>query len=233
MKIAGIVLFALLALEAYPATSQDIATSTADSQPAASAVQGPSLAVRAPRYRIRASDSMDLVFALSPEFNQAVTVQPDGYIALQSAGTILAQGLTVPELAKAITRAYAGILHDPVVTIELKDFDKPYFIAEGQVIKPGKYDLRSDLTLTQGVAIAGGFNERAKHSQVVLFRQLPDGSYHARVVNVKKLLAARNLNEDIPLRPGDVLYVPQSRFSRIRPYIPSTTMGAYMGTQAY
>ena len=45
---------------------------------------------------------------------------------------------------------------------------------------------------------------------------------------MKKLLASRNLSEDIQLQPGDMLYVPQSAFSKIRPFIPTSSMGAYL-----
>jgi protein involved in polysaccharide export with SLBB domain len=53
----------------------------------------------------------------------------------------------------------------------LKDFEKPYFVAGGRVARPGKYDLRGDTTVSQGIALAGGFLDSAKHSQVVLFRR--------------------------------------------------------------
>ena len=96
----------------------------------------------------------------------------------------------MPELTETVKTAYARTLHNPVITIGLKDFEKPYFIASGQVEKPGKYDLRSDLTVTEAVAIAGGFNDKAKHSQVVLFRPVPGGGYEAKIAKCKK--AARN-----------------------------------------
>jgi polysaccharide export outer membrane protein len=115
----------------------------------------------------------------------------------------------------------------------LKDFEKPYFIAAGQVAKPGKYDLRSDLTVTEAVAIAGGFNDKAKHSQVVLFRPLRGGGYEAKLLNVKKLLATRNLSEDVQLQPGDMLYVPQNELSKIRPFLPTSSMGAYYNPAMY
>ncbi len=168
---------------------------------------------------------VQIEFAFSPEFNQTVTVEPDGYITLKSAGTILAEGLTVPKLTEAIQQKYAGILHDPIVTIDLKDFEKPYFIAAGQVGKPGKYDLRSDLTLTEGVAIAGGFTEASKHSQVVLYRPGPNGVTEARLVNAKKMLRSHNLAEDIHLQPGDMIYVPQNRISKISRYLPTSSLG--------
>ena len=100
--------------------------------------------------------------------------------------------------------------------------------------KPGKYDLRSDLTVTEAVAIAGGFNDKAKHSQVVLFRPVSGGGgYEAKLIDVKKLLATRNLSEDPQVRPGDMIYVPQSAFSKIRPFLPTTSMGTYYNPAMY
>jgi polysaccharide export outer membrane protein len=136
----------------------------------------------------------------------------------------------VPELTESLRVAYARILRDPVIAIALKDFEKPYFIASGQVGKPGKYDLRSALTVTEAVAIAGGFNDKAKHSQVVLFHPLPSGGYEAKLLNIKKLLASRDLSEDAQVRAGDMLYVPQSAYSRIRPFLPTSSLGAFLGT---
>ena len=193
----------------------------------------PGLHERYPRYRLRRGDTFDLDFALSPEFNQIVAVQPDGFVTLKGVGSIFVAGETVPELTETVKGAYAKTLHDPVIAIALKDFEKPYFIASGQVEKPGKYDLRSDLTVTEGVAIAGGFNDKAKHTQVVLFRPVPGGGYEAKLLNVKKLLATRNLSEDVQLQPGDMLYVPQNALSKIRPFLPTSSMGAYYNPAIY
>jgi polysaccharide biosynthesis/export protein len=196
---------------------------TPDAMPATA----PGIQQRNPRYRLQKGDSFDVDFAFSPELNQNVSVQPDGFVTLKEVGSIFVEGQTVPELTQTLKDAYAETMNDPVIAIVVKDFEKPYFIAAGQVVKPGKYDLRSRLTVTEAVAIAGGFNDSAKHSQVVLFHPTPDGVFEAKLLNVKQLLASHNLSEDIYLRPGDMLYVPQSTISKIRKYIPSSSIGAY------
>jgi polysaccharide export outer membrane protein len=183
---------------------------------------------RGPSYRIQAGDTFDLDFPISPAFNQSVAVQPDGYVTLKNIGSIEAQGKTVPELTEIIKTVYGKILRDPIVTIALKDFEKPYFIAGGQVGRPGKYDLRGSLTVTEAVAIAGGFTENSKHSQVVLFRPTSDGMFESKVLDIKHLLQTRNLSEDIRLQPGDMLYVPQNEISKIRKFLPSSSVGAYL-----
>ena len=100
-----------------------------------------------------------------------------------------AAGQTLPELTEAIKTAYSKILQDPVISVDPKDFEKPYFTVGGQVGKPGKFDWRSDVTLTQAIAIAGGFTDASKHSQVLLFRRVSDQWTEAKIINVKKMLS--------------------------------------------
>jgi polysaccharide export outer membrane protein len=231
MKNPLIALAGLLAI-AITAVGQGIVTSPAAGASASLVSAAPmntasQLQQRNPRYRLRKSDSLDVDFAFSPELNQTVTVQPDGYVTLKEVGSIFVEGHTVPELTETLKTAYAKILHDPVITIVLKGFEKPYFIASGQVGKPGKYDLLSPLTVTEAVAIAGGFKDSSKHSQVVLFRPMPNGVFESKVLNIKKLLASRNLSEDMYMQPGDMLYVPQNTLSKIQKFIPNASMGAY------
>src|SRR2546426_1939144 len=147
----------------------------------------PHLSERNPRYRINRSDVLNLAFALSPEFNQTVTVQPDGYITLQGAGSVCILGMTVPETSEAIKKAYAKVLHEPIVDVDLKDFQRAYFIVTGQVTKPGQYDLRYDLTASQAIAIAGGFMPTAK-TQVFLYHRSSDGWVQARELKLKDFL---------------------------------------------
>jgi len=180
------------------------------------------------RYRLQRSDVIDVKFTYSPEFNQTVTIQPDGFITLDEVGDIKAEEKTLPELREAIRRAYQGILHDPVVTVSLKDFDKPSFIAAGQVSHPGKYELRSDTTLVQALNIAGGLTDTSKHSQVVLFRRSSNDMVEARVFNVKQMLRSRDLQEDPHLLPGDMVFVPQNTISKIRRYLPTSSVGSYV-----
>jgi polysaccharide export outer membrane protein len=220
----------VLALPASVAAGQNSSAPNPATLPinlmSAASVASPVLLKRDVGYQLRKGDSLELVFALCPEFNQSVTVQPDGYISLKGVGDVTAFGLSLADLAKSIDTAYKAILNNPQVVVSLKekDIEKPYFIAAGQVMRPGKYDLRSTTTVFQAVTIAGGFTDNAKHSQVVLYRQTLADGYEARVVNIKKLLAEHNLNQDIRLEPGDMLYVPKSGLGIIKPYLPGTNV---------
>jgi polysaccharide biosynthesis/export protein len=182
---------------------------------------------RYPRYKVRAGDQFDVVFDLSPEFNQTVTVQPDGFVAMRGVGDVHVADQSVPELTATLREAYGKILNDPILSVVLKDFEKPYFVAGGQVGKPGKYDLRGNTTLIEAIAIAGGFTEASKHSQVLLFRRVDDQWMEAKIIDVKKMQKSGNLREDPFLHPGDMLFVPKNAFSKIEHFIPSYNMGTY------
>ncbi len=213
----GYTALTLLAFLAFPCFAQEAADAS-----------NPEFATRHPRYQMGLGDVIDIDFPLVPEFNQSVTVQPDGFISLKSAGDIHVQGLTSPETVEAIRAAYKNILHDPVLAITLKDFEKPYFTALGKVNKPGKYDLRGDTTVTQAIAIAGGLDDMAKQSQVLLFRHMDKDRIEIKTVDVKAMLKGGNMEEDFHLRPGDMIMVPKSTLSKLRPWIPNQSMGMYM-----
>jgi polysaccharide biosynthesis/export protein len=205
------------------------------SQPAASAPANntddpshPKLHTRNPRYRIQPDDILDLAFRYTPEFDQEVTVQPDGYVQLKGISIdVHIQGQTVPEVIDTLQRSYAGILHDPVISVVLRDFEKPYFIAGGQVGKPGKYDLRGPTSATQAVQIAGGFVDFAKSKQVLLFRRYNDDTVEVKVINLKRVLKEKDVKEDFMLEPGDMLYVPKTFMANIDRFLPRTSLGTF------
>jgi polysaccharide biosynthesis/export protein len=187
----------------------------------------PELHRRNPRYQLCKDDVLQLTFALTPEFNQTVTVQPDGFITLFAVGDLHVEGQTVPDVTESIRAAYEKTLHSPILTVRLMDFEKPYFIAGGEVGHPGKYELRGDTTLLQAVAIAGGFTEGSKHSRVWLFRRVSNDWVETQQFDLKKMLNSGNLSEDAHLRPGDMLYVPKNTLSKVKRFIPVATVGTY------
>ena len=189
--------------------------------------QEPAFEERYPRYRIHVGDVLVLSFSFTPEFNQSVIVQPDGYITLRDAGDIHVADKTMPQVVEAVRSAYGKVLHDPVITLELKEFEKPYFVVGGEVMHPGKYDLRSDTTVVQAVTIAGGMNDRAKSSDVLLFRRYSDDLVEVKKVNIRRMLSAMDLNEDLHLRAGDMILVPRTAMSKISRFIPLPSLGMY------
>ena len=221
----------LFLVAASPAGAQQNPTTPSTQQPAAHTdadrVYVPQPGERAPRYKVQRSDVLVLTFPLTPEFNQKVMVEPDGYISLQGTNSISVLGMTLPELNMAIKNAYAKVLHEPVLQVDLTEFQKPYFIVIGQVNKPGQYDLRSDITVSQAIGIAGGFLPTAK-TQVFLYHRNSTGWVEAKELKLKDFLHGKNVNEDSDMRPGDMIFVPEKTITKIRKYIPYS-----VGTSVY
>jgi polysaccharide biosynthesis/export protein len=80
----------------------------------------------------------------------------------------------------------------------------------GQVKNPGALQVkRSSLpTLTQAIAQAGGFTDRANKKKVQIRRKDDSGKEFEISVNVKSILKGKI--KDIPLQVNDTVYVPES-----------------------
>ncbi len=228
-KVLGVMLLAVIAALSCAGWAQATNPATSSAIPGAdtgAAPSNPQFSQRYPRYRVVPDDVMDVSFTFSPELNQTVTVQPDGFINLKEVGDIHVQDRTTTEVAELVHKAYANILHDPAITVVLKDFNKPSFIVGGEVHHPGKYDLRENMSVVQAIAVAGSFTDAAKHSEVWLYRRLPDNSVEAKKLNVKKMLASGNVREDIRLQNGDTLFVPQNTISKVKGIVsPRSSVG--------
>jgi polysaccharide export outer membrane protein len=171
------------------------------------------------RYRITPGDVLEIAFPFVPELNQTVAVQPDGYVSLKEVSDMRLQGRTVAQVKADLLDAYGEFVRDPVLTVTLKEFQAPYFIAGGDITKPGRYELRGATTLTEALALAGGPIRGANLSRVVIFRQSPNEQLEVKQVNVRSMYAKRDLSEDVVLRPGDMLFVPRGVLGKLAPML--------------
>ncbi len=180
------------------------------------------------RYRITPGDVIELRFPFVPELDQTLAVQPDGYVTLREAGDIRAQGRTLPQFRADVNEAYMPFVRDPVFTAVLKEFEKPYFVAAGEVAKPGRYELRGATTLTQAIAYAGGETKFGKLTDVVIFRPFTDDTVSVKLINVKDMYTKKDLSEDPLLRPGDTVYLPKTKMGKIDPILSKFSLGFYL-----
>jgi len=174
---------------------------------------------RHPRYQVMPSDVLVVTFPLTTEFNQTVTVQPDGFVNLANIGSVYVQGQTASEIIETLRKAYAHTLHNPIIAVDVTNFQKPRFTILGHVGRPGEYELRYNITVSQAIAIGGGFLTSAK-SQAFLLRRVSTDWVEVKKLNLKPLTHGKNLPEDVYLQPGDMIYVPETAVSKFRRYVP-------------
>src|SRR5258706_10248098 len=121
------------------------------------------------RYALHPGDVLEIQYRYTPEFNQTVTVQPDGYISLAVGGDLKVGGRTLQQLRNLILAKARLRLESPELTLVLKEFQKPYIMVAGEVNQPGRIELREKLTAIQAVLLAGGMKETAKLWQILIF----------------------------------------------------------------
>ena len=195
---------------------------------AAALAQPGGFSERDPRYRLQPTDVLEIHYRYTPEFDQTVTVQPDGFVTLQIVGDLKLQGLTLDQLKAAILEKAARRLNDPEVTIVLKDFERPYFVVGGEVGAPGRFEMRGAVNPLQAIAMAGGFKTAsAKHSQVILFRRVGPDLAKTQILNLKAAMSPSATESPADLHPGDVLIVPQNRVSKIERFVKWGNFGIY------
>ncbi|HEV7397683.1 MAG TPA: polysaccharide biosynthesis/export family protein [Pyrinomonadaceae bacterium] len=193
--------------------------------------QPPTLtAPREDRYTLTAGDVLDIQYRYTPEFNQTITVQPDGYISLQIGGDVKVGGRTLQEVRSLVLVKARERLASPEVIVVLKEFQRPYVVVAGEVNQPGRIELREKLTAIQAVLLAGGMKETAKSSQIMVFKRLNADTAEVKVLNFKTLKKTSDLENDLMLQPGDMILVPRNRISKIERYLRYASVAAFFGS---
>lgn len=179
------------------------------------------------RYLLNPGDVVDVQYRYTPEYNQTVTLQPDGFVSLEIVGDIKMGGLNLEQARAILVREASKRLKDPEITLILKEFQKPYFVVAGEVVQPGKFEMREKITAVQAVMLAGGFKDSARSSQIVVFRQINSDTAEVKLVNLKDIKRTRDLENDLKLEPGDMLLVPKSRLAKLERYLKLANVGLY------
>ncbi len=182
----------------------------------------------ADRYVLHPGDVLDIQYRYTPEFNQTVSVQPDGYISLEMGGDLKVAGRNLEQVRNLILARARMRLESPELVVVLKEFQKPYVVVAGEVVQPGKFELRESLTAIQAVLLAGGFKDSAKSSQILVFRKLNADTAEVRSLNFKTLKRTSDLENDLALQPGDMILVPRNRISKIERYVRLASLTTFL-----
>jgi polysaccharide export outer membrane protein len=179
------------------------------------------------RYTLHAGDVITLEYRYTPEFNQTVIVQPDGYVTLDVVGDLKVGGLTLDQAHDQIIRQASNRLNDPELNLSLKDFEHPYIVVAGEVDKPGKFELRGDTTAVQAVMLAGGFKDSARDTKVLLFRRINQQMAEVRQLDLHNVRKTADLERDVELQPGDMLLVTRNKLEHFSRFMKATNLGLY------
>lgn len=165
-------------------------------------------------YLIGPGDTVNIIVWRNPEVSMSVPVRPDGKITTPLVEDLPAAGKTSTELARDIEKALAKFIQQPVVTVVVTNFIGNYseqIRVIGQAAKPQALSYRRDMTLMDVMIAVGGMTEFAAGNRTSLIRNV-NGKQERFTVRLDDLIKDGDISANMPMRPGDVLVIPESFF---------------------
>jgi polysaccharide export outer membrane protein len=157
-------------------------------------------------------DLLEITVWKNPDLSRVTAIRPDGHISMPIIGDIQAAGLTAAALSAQIAERYKGYIQVPSVSVNVKELNSYAVYVLGEVAKPGKYQLRSYVTVLQAISMAGGFTNYASKNklQVVRIIEKPNNKRQELHISLKydDLVNGRGEPGNIVLASGDTLVVP-------------------------
>ena len=191
LTVAGALLLALLSGYAGADTAKPTTTS----------------AVEPSTYVIGPEDVLQIIVWKNETLTRAVPVRPDGLISLPLLHDVQAAGLTPLALRDALTKRLTEFMTDPEVSVIVTDVRSFKVSVMGEIAKPGRYELKSNTTVLDLVAQAGGFTYFSKKAKIVVLR--PNGPKTERIpFNYNKAIEPGGESQNFFLQPNDIVLVP-------------------------
>lgn len=169
-----------------------------------------------PEYELTAGDQLDIVVSSAPELSRTLTVGPDGRVVMPMTRPIMAAGRTFLQVQHELMAELGKQLRDPTIAVTPRAYAPEQIYVGGQVGQPGTYTLPGRIGALEGILMAGGLRPTAKSRSIAVLRRAPNGGMMMRSVNIRGgLLNIREYNDNIQLRRGDIIFVPQSTIGEI------------------
>lgn len=159
-------------------------------------------------YKIGPKDLLEISVFGQDELNKTVRVSEDGKITFPLLGEVEVEGLTKVELEKKLSRLLEeNYLHNPQVTIFIREYQSKRVSVLGAVKNPGPYEILGRQTLLHIISKAGGLTNEAGED-IIIMRQPQDGSNISLKISVDGLFLKGDPDLNIPIQPNDIINVP-------------------------
>lgn len=170
-------------------------------------------------YLINKNDVIAIHFMKSPEYDQTVTVRPDGKISLPFIGEVQGAGKSISQLSDELVVLFQEYLVEPEIVVMLESVGDHYCYVMGQVGKPGQYALTPGMTVLRAVAAAGGSDNGAKMNSIILIRNDYQSGAQVMRLNMDLGELQKNRSQDLVLAADDLIYVPKTFIANVDAFI--------------
>lgn len=165
-------------------------------------------AAAADEYVIGAEDVLEIMVWRNEMLSRPrIVVRPDGKISLPLVGDIHTAGLTAKQVKEDIEKRLKEYEELPNVTVIVAEINSYYIYILGEVTRPGRYQLKSNISVLQAVSLGGGFTNWASPNSMVVLRR--NGEKEEKIkVRYKKIISGSRPEDNIVLKPGDTIIIP-------------------------
>lgn len=165
-------------------------------------------------YCIQSEDVLQITVYEQADLDVKARVSSKGEITYPLLGKVKVVGLTIGEIVDKITELLAAdYLVSPQVQVFISEYRIKQISVLGSVKLPGKYDMykERETTVLEAIAMAGGFSDVASINNTRIIRN-EDGEQKIILIRVTDITKKGNKDQDVALKPGDIIYVPESFF---------------------
>lgn len=187
------------------AHAQSAAPATAAVTPAPDAPPAP---VVGNDYVIGPDDVVMISIWKNETLSRTLPVRPDGKISMPLLHDVQAAGLTPMQLRDKLASSLAEFMPNPEVAVSVTEVRSYRVSVLGEVQSPGLLQLRSNTTILEALAMAGGFRDFASPSKIMIFRRDENGQTQKIRFNYNRAVSSASEQENILLKTGDVIVVP-------------------------
>jgi len=185
------------------------------SAPIPEAIQALRVSTMEESYRIGVDDRVQVSVWRNPELSVTAPVRPDGKISVPIIGDVEAGGRTPTEMAEIIRKRLAAYIREPNVAVIIMELRSHEFLTRvrvtGAVRAPRSMPHRQGMTVLDAVLEAGGLNDFASPNRTKLYRKTTD-KVEVYDIELGDILNKGRLEFNLPLRPGDVITIPERLF---------------------
>jgi polysaccharide export outer membrane protein len=162
-------------------------------------------------------DAVEVKFFYTPDLNSNQIVRPDGTISLQLIGDVQAAGKTPLEFQNELIRLYSPQLKKPDITVVAGNLKSRHIAVNGEVFRPGAFDMTTRMTVLDAIGQAGGFKDTAAIGNVMVLRY-KNNRYVGCALNMKNAFAGKEV-EPFWLEPNDIVYVPKTGIAKVNQWV--------------
>lgn len=166
----------------------------------------------AKEFFLGAEDVVEVTVWRNQDLSRTVVVRPDGMISLPLIGDVQASGLTAAQVAERISKRLSEFKENPSVSVSVKEINSYFVYVVGEVMRPGKYPLKSYATVLQAISLAGGFTQYASKNKMAVMRSTRNSSGDDRQIRIPvrydDLVMGKGQVGNFRLLSGDTIVVP-------------------------